>query len=235
MTKEELSIELEKLGIILTEEQSRQLEKFYQILIEENEKINLTRITEKNEVYLKHFYDSLTLIKLIDFSQVETVLDVGSGAGFPGIVLKIVFPHLKITLLDALKKRVNYLNKTIDLLNLKNIVAIHERSEVYAHKNKESFDIVTARAVANLKVLSELTIPLVKLGGYFLAMKGNIEEEVKEAEEQIEILGGKIVQIDEFALPKEGGNRTLIKIEKMKSTPNQYPRTMDKIKKAKKK
>lgn len=230
MTKEEFVLNVKELGIDLTEEKLEKLEQFYKILIQENETMNLTRITEKEEVYLKHFYDSLTLARVIDLNKELTLCDVGTGAGFPGIVLKIVFPNLKITLIDALQKRVNYLNKTIEKLELKDIVAYHKRSEDFARDNREKFDIVTARAVANLKVLSELTLPLVKVGGHFIAMKANLEEELGEAQEMITTLGGKIEQIDKFNLPKEESNRALVKIEKTKETPKKYPRSIDKIK-----
>ena len=171
--------ETKKIGIELTSQQLEKLNQFYELLISWNQKMNLTRIIEKEDVYLKHFYDSLTLSKVIDLKQDLTLCDVGSGAGFPGIVLKICFPNLKITLLDSLQKRVNYLNEIIKELDLKNIEAIHTRAEDYAKQNREKFDIVTARAVANLKILSELCIPMVKVNGLFIAMKANIEEEIE--------------------------------------------------------
>jgi len=157
----------------------------------------------------------------------------GSGAGFPGIVLKIFFPHLKITLIDALQKRVHYLNRVIEKINLKDIEAIHTRSEDYARENREKFDIVTARAVANLKVLSELTIPMVKVNGCFVAMKAQIQDEIESSKKIINDLNAKIEKIEEFQLPVENSIRTLIKIQKMGPTPNKYPRTIDKIKKSK--
>ncbi len=212
------------LGIDLTEEKQQQLEQFYQLLITWNEKMNLTRITEKEEVYLKHFYDSLTLVKELDLTQELTLCDVGSGAGFPGIVLKIVFPNLKITLLDSLQKRVNYLNTIIQELGLENIKAIHQRAEEYAKEHREYYDIVTARAVANLKTLSELCIPMVKEQGIFIAMKANATEELKESEEIIKILGGKIENVESFLLPIEESCRTLITIRKLKKTNSMYPR-----------
>ena len=232
MKIEEFIIEVEKLGIDLTEEQLKKLEHFYELLISWNEKMNLTRITEKEEVYLKHFYDSLTLTKVVDLKDVETLCDVGSGAGFPGIVLKIVFPNLKITLIDSLQKRVNYLNEISKELELKDIVAIHTRCEDYAKINREKFDIVTARAVANLKVLSELCIPMVKVNGYFIAMKANAEDEIKESKNILNELNSKIEEVNEFNLPKEESKRTLIKIKKIKETNIKYPRTIDKIRKS---
>ena len=232
MRIEEFVNEVEKLGIDLTEEQLKKLEHFYELLISWNEKMNLTRITEKEEVYLKHFYDSLTLTKVVDLKDVETLCDVGSGAGFAGIVLKIVFPNLKITLIDSLQKRVNYLNAISKELELKDIVAIHTRCEDYAKINREKFDIVTARAVANLKMLSELCIPMVKVNGYFIAMKANVEDEIKESKNILNELSSKIEEVNEFNLPKEESKRTLIKIKKIKETNIKYPRTIDKIRKS---
>jgi len=232
MNEQRFIEEVKKLGISLSEDQLQQLKQFYEILIEENKVMNLTRIVEKEDVYLKHFYDSITIIKAVDLTKIETLCDVGTGAGFPGIVLKIVFPNLKITLIDALQKRVNYLNRVIQNLNLKEIEAIHTRSEDYARKNREKFDIVTARAVANLSILSEITIPMVKVNGFFIAMKAQSAEEIKESHKIIQNLSSKIEKIDEFKLPIEESVRTLIKIKKLRETSHQYPRTMDKIKKS---
>ncbi len=209
MNKEEFIAEVQKLGITLTKEQLEQLENFYEILIEENKKINLTRITDKKDVYLKHFYDSLTIVKEINLNNIETLCDVGSGAGFPGIVLKIVYPNLKITLLDSLLKRVKYLNDTIKKLNLKNIVAIHTRSEDY----QEKFDLVTARAVANLSKLLGFTMHLVKKEGLMIAMKANIDEEIKNINNDLKKYNCKILKINKFTLPKENSNRALITIK----------------------
>lgn len=222
--------ETKKLGIDLTQTQLQKLENFYHLLITWNEKMNLTRITEKEEVYLKHFYDSLTLIKVIDLNQEIFLCDVGSGAGFPGIVLKIVFPNLKITLIDSLQKRVNYLNEIIKELKLSDIEAIHIRAEDYARNNREKFDIVTARAVANLKVLSELCIPIVKEQGYFIAMKANIEEELDNSKEILKKLNSNIEKIETFYLPIENSLRNIILIKKIKKTDLIYPRKIDKIK-----
>ena len=216
--------EVEKLGISLTDEKLNQLALFYQLLLSWNEKMNLTRITNQEEVYLKHFYDSLTLYKEIKLETVDTLCDVGSGAGFPGIVLKIAFPNLDITLIDSLQKRVNYLNEIIKELKLSNIRAIHTRCEDYARVNREKYEVVTARAVANLKVLSELCLPLVKENGYFIAMKGKATEELDEAKAMIGTLGGKIEHINEFSLHLEESSRTLIKIKKEKKTDKIYPR-----------
>lgn len=222
--------ETKKLGIELTSQQLEKLNQFYELLILWNQKMNLTRIIEKKDVYLKHFYDSLTLSKVIDLKQDLTLCDVGSGAGFPGIVLKICFPNLKITLLDSLQKRVNYLNEIIKELDLKNIEAIHTRAEDYAKQNREKFDIVTARAVANLKILSELCIPMVKVNGLFIAMKANIEEEIENSTEILKKLDSKIEKIETFYLPIENSIRNIIMIQKQKTTNNLYPRRIEKMK-----
>ena len=222
--------ETKKLGIELTSQQLEKLNQFYKLLISWNQKMNLTRITEKEDVYLKHFYDSLTLSKVIDLNQDLTLCDVGSGAGFPGIVLKICFPNLKITLLDSLQKRVNYLNEIIKEFDLKNIEAIHTRAEDYAKQNREKFDIVTARAVANLKILSELCIPMVKVNGLFIAMKANVEEEIENSTEILKKLDSKIEKIETFYLPIENSIRNIIMIQKQKPTNNLYPRRIEKMK-----
>lgn len=230
MNIKEFIEETEKLGIELTDVQLQKLEKFYELLISWNEKINLTRITKKEDVYLKHFYDSLTLCKVINLDNELTLCDVGSGAGFPGIVLKIVFPNLKVTLIDSLQKRVNYLNEVIKALDLFNIEAIHTRAEDYAKNNREKFDIVTARAVANLRILSELCLPMVKEKGYFIALKANIEEELENSKEIIKKLNSSIEKIETFDLPIEHSIRNLVKIKKERKTNSIYPRRMDKIK-----
>ena len=222
--------ETKKLGITLTDLQLEKLNQFYELLISWNQKMNLTRIIEKEDVYLKHFYDSLTISKVIDLNQDLTLCDVGSGAGFPGIVLKICFPNLKITLLDSLQKRVNYLNEIIKELDLKDIEAIHTRAEEYAKQNREKFDIVTARAVANLKMLSELCIPMVKVNGLFIAMKANIEEEIENSTEILKKLDSKIEKIETFYLPIENSILNIILIEKLKPTNTLYPRRIEKIK-----
>lgn len=209
MNKELFLEETRKLGIDITEEQLEKLELFYKLLIEWNEKINLTRIVEKEDVYLKHFYDSLTLYKAVDLNKVNTLCDVGTGAGFPGIVLKIVFPNLKITLVDSLQKRVNYLNTIIKDLELNDIEAIHARGEEY----KGKFDVVTSRAVANIEKLVGYTMHLVDKNGIFVAMKGNIEEELtKEVRMKLE-KKYRIIDIIKFELPIEYSNRSLVIIK----------------------
>jgi 16S rRNA (guanine527-N7)-methyltransferase len=209
MNLNEFNEELKKLGITLSAYQLDKLEKFYKLLVEWNQKINLTRIIDKEEVYLKHFYDSLTIVKVIDLNEVETLCDVGTGAGFPGIVLKIFYPHLKITLVDSLQKRVNYLNEVIKELDLKEIEAIHARGEEY----KGSFDVVTARAVANIEKLVGYTMHLVSKNGVFVAMKGNIEEELTEPVKNKLSKKYNIQKIEQFTLPKENSMRSLIVIQ----------------------
>ena len=231
MTYNEFIKELDKLNIRINNNQLDKLEKFYNLLIDWNEKINLTTITKKEDVYLKHFYDSLTLIKVIDLTKNLQVLDVGTGAGFPGIVLKIVFPNLKITLLDSLQKRIKYLNEIIRQLNLTNIEAICARSEEYTKDKREKYDLVVSRAVSNLKILSEITFASVKVGGFLIAMKAKVQDEIENAKDIITKLNGKVVLIEEFRLPIEESVRTLIKIEKLNITPLKYPRKYSEIKK----
>ena len=210
MNKEEFEKELLKLGIVLNEKQKSQLEEFYNILIEENKKINLTRILEKEDVYLKHFYDSLTIVKVVDFSKINTLCDVGSGAGFPGIVLKIVFPNLKVVLIDSLQKRVNYLNRTIESLGLENIKAIHTRSEDY----KETFDLVVARAVARLDKLINWCSHLIGKNQLFVAMKANVDDELVGIDKTLTKNNCLVENIEKFNLPKENSNRALVLIRK---------------------
>ena len=231
MTENNFVENVKKLGIEINDKQLKQLEKYYELLIEWNEKINLTGITKKEDVYLKHFYDSLTMQKIVNLYNVETLCDVGTGAGFPGLVLKIMFPNLKITLLDALNKRINFLNDVIEKLELKDIETIHSRSEDYALKNREKFDVVTARAVASLPVLMELCVPLVKEQGYFIPLKANITEEKILSKNAISKLYLKEVDEIKFILPVEESNRCLVKYLKVKKTDKKYPRKFSEIKK----
>lgn len=206
MNKEQFIEELEKIGIYPSEIQLKQLDLFYKLLIEWNTKMNLTRIIEEKDVYLKHFYDSLTIAKAIDLTKEKTLCDVGTGAGFPGIVLKIMYPNLKITLIDSLQKRVNYLNIIIKELELKDIEAIHSRGEDY----KGNFDVVTSRAVANIEKLVNYTMHLLSKNGIFIAMKGNVEEELNE--QVLKKLSKKyaIENIIKFKLPLENSDRSLV-------------------------
>ena len=214
-----------KIEIEFTEEQLKKFYDYMNLLIEWNQKINLTAITEPKEIILKHFIDSLTINKYIQ--QNSTLADVGTGAGFPGIPLKIIRSDLKITLVDSLNKRINFLNDVIEKLDLKGIEAVHSRIEEFGKNKKyrESFKNVTARAVANLTVLSEYLIPIAKIGGQCICMKGsNIEEEIETGKNAIKILGGKIKDINEFDLPDSDISRNIIIIDKIKKTPNKYPR-----------
>ena len=211
MNKEEFIKYLEELNIYPTQDQLIKLDKFYHLLISWNEKINLTRIVEEKDVYLKHFYDSLTITKEIDLSKVNTLCDVGTGAGFPGIVLKIMYPNLKVTLIDSLLKRVNYLNEIIKELELTDIEAIHTRGEDY----KDNFDVVTSRAVANIEKLVTFTMHLVDKNGVFIAMKGNIDNELTISVEKNISKKYKIVKINKFKLPIEESDRSLVVIKNM--------------------
>ena len=230
MNKDRFIEEVENLGIEITDKKLDQLEKYYELLIEYNKVMNLTGITEKEEVYLKHFYDSLTISKIIDLNKENSLCDLGSGAGFPGIVIKIFYPNLNIVLVDSLNKRINFLNIVIKELGLENITAIHSRIEEYAVANKEKFDVVTARAVAPLNILLELGINLVKIGKSFIAMKGNIENE-PDYSNAIKKLDCSLGNIVKFKLPIEESNRSLIKIKKEKLTSKLFPRKYSEIKK----
>jgi len=217
----------EELGIELTERQKEQYLLFYGYLIEKNKVMNLTGITEFEEVLTKHFLDSLACVKAIDIKNVKNVIDIGTGAGFPGVPLKIAFPHLEACLLDSLKKRVNFLEEAFALLHLENISAIHGRAEEFA-KNKtyrEKYDLCVSRAVSNLATLSEYCLPYVKTGGCFISYKsGKVQEEAEQAEKAIKILGGRVKDIVYFNLPDSEIERSLVVIEKIKSTPGRYPR-----------
>ncbi len=209
------------------EVQKKQFTDFYEYLVEKNKVMNLTGITEFQEVLVKHFLDSLACVKAVDMRKVNRIMDIGTGAGFPGVPLKIAFPHLEACLLDSLKKRVNFLEETFQLLKLENITAIHGRAEEYA-KNKayrENYDLCVSSAVSNLATLSEYCLPYVKTGGFFISYKsGTVQEEVEQAEKAVKILGGKIQDIHYFQLPDSEIQRSLVVIEKIKATPGRYPR-----------
>ena len=223
--KDELIIQAKKIDVILDEEQIQKFYKYMELLLGWNEKINLTAIVEPRDVILKHFVDSLTICK--ELQKNKTLADIGTGAGFPGIPVKILRPDLDITLIDSLNKRVNFLTMVIEALKLEKIIALHGRIEDFGKNKKyrEKFDYVTSRAVANLSTLSEYMIPLVKIGGKCICMKGsNIDEELKNAEKAIKTLGGKIEKVDTFLLPDTDMGRNIILIKKEKATPNKYPR-----------
>ncbi|MBE6145204.1 MAG: 16S rRNA (guanine(527)-N(7))-methyltransferase RsmG [Firmicutes bacterium] len=229
MNKQEFINKVSELGINLTEEQLVQLDTYCNFLLEYNSHTNLTAIKEEDQVYLKHFYDSLTFIKAIDVTKYNNLLDIGTGAGFPGMVLKIVFPNLEVTLLDSNNKKINFLQELSNKLGLTKINFYHGRAEDFCVKNRESFDIVTARAVTNMTALSELCLPLVKLNGYFIALKGSNQDELNDSKNAIKILGGLIEDTINFELPYDGGERNIVRIIKQKNTPKEYPRRYDKI------
>ena len=212
MTIEEFIKEVEALGLKVTEEKLEQLNIIYNTLVETNKTMNLTRITEKEDVYLKHFYDSLTLAKVYDLSKVNTLCDIGTGAGFPGLVLKIFYPNLEITLVDSLLKRVKYLNNLIDKLQLTGIKAYHIRAEDLIRDGKK-FDIVTARAVSALPKLLLWTMPLVNKNGSFLAMKGNVEEELELSKDIMKKHNWYVNKKETFTLPTKEDVRTILEIK----------------------
>lgn len=223
--------EAKKLNINIDNTASLKFEDYYKKLVEVNEVMNLTSITEHDEVYNKHFLDSLSLALYLDLAKEQTLLDVGSGAGFPSIPLAIVSNNIKVTIIDALNKRINFLCDLAKELELDNVKALHIRAEEYAKEKRNSFDVVTARAVARLNVLTELCLPLVKVGGVFLAMKAfGFEEELAEAKNAIAILGGKFEKTIDFELPDGAGKRTLIIIKKVSNTKEKYPRAFARIK-----
>lgn len=223
---------LKQHNISLTEKQLNQLDTYFHMLVEWNKKMNLTNITEKEDVYLKHFYDSITLAFYHSLDS-QHICDIGAGAGFPSIPLKIVFPNLKVTIVDSLNKRITFLNALFEALELDQVEAVSARAEEYCENHRESFDIVTARAVARFEILDELCLPLVKLGGYFIALKGaSGQEEFDVAKSGIQKLGGKLESMHAFTLPNHDDQRMNFYIKKVKQTPNKYPRAFAKIKKS---
>ena len=218
---------LQQLHIVLSEKQMEQFLQYYEMLVEKNKVMNLTAITEFDEVVEKHFLDSVSLTKQMDLHQPLKVLDLGTGAGFPGIPLKIVFPELEITLMDSLNKRVLFLQDVISSLQLENIEAVHGRAEEAARNKeyRESFDLCVSRAVANISTLSEYCLPFVKIGGSFISYKSStIEDELEDGKKGIAILGGKVKDVYKFTLPESELQRSFVIIEKEKKTPKAYPR-----------
>lgn len=218
---------LEQLNIKLSEQQMGQFLSYYEILVEWNQFMNLTAITEYEDVVQKHFLDSLASVKVCDYNKIESIIDIGTGAGFPGIPLKIAFPHLKVVLLDSLNKRIKFLNEVIDKTGLTDISCIHGRAEDFAKQKeyREQFDRCVSRAVANLSTLSEYCMPYVKVGGSFISYKsGKIDEELEQAKKAIQILGGKTENVVKFQLGDTDMERSFVVIGKKKETPKKYPR-----------
>lgn len=229
MNKKEFIEAVQELGISVTDEQIEKLETYCRFLLEYNNHTNLTAIRNEDEVYLKHFYDSLTLVKVIDLNEEESLLDIGSGAGFPGMVLKIFYPHLKVTLIDSNNKKTKFLEELKNKINVDNLEVINKRVEELTKTRINSYDVVTARAVTNLSVLTELAMPLVKKDKYFIAMKGSNEEEIESGKYAITSMEGQIIKIEKFELIKDGGGRNIIMVKKEKPSILDYLRTYDKI------
>lgn len=218
---------MREIHIELSDRQTEQFQKFYDMLIEWNKVMNLTGITEYREVIEKHFVDSLAIVEILDMNQYRRVIDIGTGAGFPGIPLKIVFPHLKVVLLDSLNKRVRFLENVIEELGLTEIETVHGRAEEFARRGecREQFDLSVSRAVAHLATLSEYCLPYVKVGGRFVSYKsGEIDEEIAEAQRAIQVLGGRVEDVLKFRLPGTEIGRSFVKIEKIENTAKKYPR-----------
>ena len=230
MNIDDFKKEVKKVGIDIDDEKIKLLEKYYELLIVWNEKMNLTAITEKKDVYLKHFYDSLTICKVIDLNKENSFCDIGTGAGFPGIVIKIFFPHLKMTLIDSLNKRIEFLRVVCEKLDLTSVSLVHGRAEEFAKENRDSFDVVTARAVSSINVLLEYAMPIVKINKYFIAMRGNDDSEV--GVNALKILNSKIVKKECFSLPFENSSRCIILIQKSGNIDSKYPRRFSEIKKS---
>lgn len=223
--------ELKKINIDVSDTQLKQLEIYYELLVEYNNKMNLTGITEKNQVYLKHFYDSLTINKIINLNSIKSLCDVGTGAGFPGLVIKIIFPNIEVTLVDSLNKRIEFLKIVIGKLGLKKITTLHSRIEDFGKNTREKYDVVTARAVAPLNILLEYCLPLVNRGKYFIPLKANISREILEIEHAKKELKCELVDKKEFLLPYENSVRTILKFKKLENTNKKYPRPYSQIKK----
>lgn len=227
MTPTQFAEQLHGKGITLNDNQLDQFAAYHRMLVAWNEKINLTAITAVEEVYLKHFYDSITAAFYVDFQQTASLCDVGAGAGFPSIPLKICFPELHVTIVDSLNKRIGFLNELSLELGLEGVAFYHDRAENFGKKKdfREQFDLVTARAVARMSVLSELCLPLCKTGGTFIAMKGaQANEELEEGKAAIEVCGGALRDVHHFQLPGENSERSIMLIEKKRKTPKKYPR-----------
>lgn len=219
-----------ELGITLSEQQKTQFLQYYELLVEWNSFMNLTAITEFDQVITKHFLDSLSLVKVCDVAQAGRILDVGTGAGFPGMPLAILCPQTEFVLLDALRKRIDFLNEVIADLGLTNVTAVHARAEDYARDNRDTFDLAVSRAVADLRVLSELALPMIKVGGAFLAMKAeDCTEEVETAANARMILGAPDAEVLHYTVPFDEVSRAIVRLQKTQETPEKYPRRFKKI------
>lgn len=227
MNKEEFVKELRKINIEITEEILKKFEIYKDFLIEYNSHTNLTAIKEEKDIYLKHFYDSLTANEFV--KENDKVLDMGTGAGFPGMVLALKNPNSSFVLLDSNNKKINFLTLLKDKLNMNNVEIVHARAEEYIRNHLEEFDVVTSRAVAELRILAELSLPALKVGGIFIPLKSNIEKEISIFNDALVLLNGKLIEKKEFLLPIENSKRTILKIEHFAKTDELYPRSYDKI------
>jgi len=228
MNREEFILETSKLGITLDEKQLAHFDVYCHEFLEYNEHTNLTAIRNPEEVYLKHFYDSITIVKNILLTN-EKVIDVGTGPGFPGVVLKIIFPKIHLTLLDSNNKKTKFLAFICEKLGFQDVIIINDRIESFVKNNRYAFDIVTARAVSHLRIISELCLPLINDTGLFIALKGDATKEIEESTTTLKILNSEIIKETKFLLPKENSNRTILSIKRTKEIPNIYPRNYDKI------
>ena len=231
MTIDKFIEELKKINIVLTDDQLEKFKKYADFLLEYNKTTNLTAIRDIEGVYLKHFYDSLLVFNndIIDYSKVNNLIDVGTGAGFPGIVIKIIQPHINVTLLDSNNKKTTFLKELVKVLDLDNVTVVNDRAENFVNENRQKFDISIARAVSELRVIAELCLPLTKINGYFVALKGNYVPEIKQASIAIEKLNSEIVSIQERQLPIENSYRSIIYIRKNKKIDDIYPRRYEQI------
>lgn len=224
MNIDEFKIECNKLGINITNDNLEKLNLYKNLLQEWNNKFNLTTIIKDEDIYLKHFYDSLCLSKIIKLDT-QSLCDFGTGAGFPGLVLAIIFSNLSVTLIESNNKKITFLDEVIKVLNLNNVELISDRIENYAKENREKFDIVTCRAVSNLNIILELSSQLVKINGYFIPMKSNVEEELVDCKDNISKLSYRLIKKEEYLLPKELSKRTILLFEKVSKTDDKYPRS----------
>ncbi|SDN96341.1 16S rRNA (guanine(527)-N(7))-methyltransferase RsmG [Alkalicoccus daliensis] len=227
MNEQTLIEALKEQNIHISSKQTQQLKRYFEVLVDWNERMNLTAITEEESVYLKHFYDSITAAFSFDFQRPLRIVDVGAGAGFPSLPLKICFPEIDVTIVDSLNKRITFLNALAEELDLTGVAFYHDRAEQFAQKreHREQYDVAISRAVARMSVLTELCLPLVKQGGTFIAMKASgAKEELADAKKAVSLLGGRVEKENHFTLPEEGGDRTIIHIAKVKTTPKKFPR-----------